>query len=135
VKFSDKLKTLRKSRQISLTKLSIESGVNKGYLSSLESGRQANPTLDIMSKLANTLDVELNYFAEDFNPQERHKKTKLPKGLKKFIEIRIREKNKLDVEDIDDLYRIEFRGKKEFSAQEYALFYAHLELSWKNKQK
>ena len=135
MKFSDKLKGLRLSRQMSLTELAKRAGINKGYLSSLETGRQDNPGIHHLEKLARELSVELNYFSDDFNPKFLPGKKPIPKGLQDFIKERKREKHPLTAEDIGDLKKIEFRGVKSFSARDYELLHSNLELLWKNKKR
>lgn len=50
---------LRKKKKMSSLDLSLESGVNKNYLSDLENGRR-NPTLKILRKIAIALDIDLS---------------------------------------------------------------------------
>ena len=49
---------LRKQKGWSQLDLSIESGVNRNYLSDLENGRR-NPTVDVLEKIANALGITL----------------------------------------------------------------------------
>ena len=51
---------LRKQKGWSQLDLSIESGVNRNYLSDLENGRR-NPTVDILEKIANALGITLEF--------------------------------------------------------------------------
>lgn len=53
------VKYLRKNKHISQEELSFRSGVNKNYISDLERGSR-NPTLKVMEKLANALEVNLS---------------------------------------------------------------------------
>ena len=50
---------LRKKKKMSSFDLSLESGVNKNYLSDLENGRR-NPTLKILRRIAIALDIDLS---------------------------------------------------------------------------
>ena len=50
---------LRKKKKMSSLDLSLESGVNKNYLSDLENGRR-NPTLKVLRKIAIALDIDLS---------------------------------------------------------------------------
>ena len=50
---------LRKKKKMSSLDLSLESGVNKNYLSDLENGRR-NPTLKILRRIAIALDIDLS---------------------------------------------------------------------------
>lgn len=51
---------IRNSRGISLSKLSRESGVSKGYLSELENGIKENPNIEILDKIAKALDISVS---------------------------------------------------------------------------
>ncbi|MFZ3589650.1 helix-turn-helix domain-containing protein [Bacillus sp. DJP31] len=55
-----KIKDLRIRRGISLTELSKISGVSKSYLSFIESGKQKNPSIEVLEKLANALGVDVH---------------------------------------------------------------------------
>ncbi len=50
---------LRKKKKMSQLDLSVESGINKNYISDLERGRR-NPTLMILSRLSKALDCDLS---------------------------------------------------------------------------
>lgn len=54
-----KLKNLRLKRGYSINELSDRSGVSKSYLSYIERGIQKNPSLQVLSKLASTLDTNV----------------------------------------------------------------------------
>jgi len=55
-----KIKEIRKERRLSISQLSHESGVARGYLSEMESGKYNNPSLFITCKLCKALKVEPN---------------------------------------------------------------------------
>lgn len=57
----ERLKTLREERGYSLTKLADLAGVSKSYLSYLERDLRDNPSLQFLSKIADALDVTLEY--------------------------------------------------------------------------
>lgn len=54
-----KIKKLRKSKGISLGKLHNLSGVSKSYLSALENNLTFNPTMFILKKIAEGLNVDI----------------------------------------------------------------------------
>ncbi|HWJ79161.1 MAG TPA: helix-turn-helix domain-containing protein [Niallia sp.] len=54
-----KIKKLRLKRGYSINELSDRAGVSKSYLSYIERGIQKNPSLQVLSKLANTLDTNV----------------------------------------------------------------------------
>lgn len=53
-------KEARKKRKISLSQLSYKSGIARGYLSELETGRYENPGLQIVCNLCRILKVTPN---------------------------------------------------------------------------
>ena len=53
-----RIRYLREQRKMTLEDLSFESYVNKNYLSDLERGNR-NPTVKILTKIANALEVTL----------------------------------------------------------------------------
>jgi transcriptional regulator with XRE-family HTH domain len=55
-----KIRDLRIERNISLTELSKISGVSKSYLSFIERGKQKNPGIDIIEKIAKALNVDVH---------------------------------------------------------------------------
>ena len=54
-----KIKKLRLKRGYSINELSDRAGVSKSYLSYIERGIQRNPSLQVLSKLACTLDTNV----------------------------------------------------------------------------
>ena len=60
-KFPEIFRELRKARKISLAELSLRTGINQGYLSRLERGEKSNPSAEVLSKLADTLGVTVDF--------------------------------------------------------------------------
>lgn len=54
-----RIRYLRKERKMSQLDLALESGINKNYISDLEKGRR-NPSLMILGKIANALNIDLS---------------------------------------------------------------------------
>ncbi|WP_246942985.1 helix-turn-helix domain-containing protein [Bacillus pinisoli] len=54
------IKEWRLKRGMSLTELSNRSGVSKSYLSFIERGKQNNPSIEVIDKLATALKVEVH---------------------------------------------------------------------------
>lgn len=57
----EQIKYCRKHRGITLEELSNKTGISKAYLSRLENGGKINPSLIILEKIANVLQVELTF--------------------------------------------------------------------------
>lgn len=64
------IKLLRRSKNITLYKLSQVTGISRTYLRELENNNVFNPTMKILDKIANALDVtikDLFYYNNDVN--------------------------------------------------------------------
>lgn len=53
------LKELRKMRKLTQKTLAEKTGVSQCYICALEKGRKRNPSLDVVQKLAESLEVEV----------------------------------------------------------------------------
>lgn len=64
------IKLLRRSKNITLYKLSQVTGISRTYLRELENNNVFNPTMKVLDKIANALDVtikDLFYYDNDVN--------------------------------------------------------------------
>ena len=57
--YKNKMKEIRESQGIGLKELAEKTGITAGYLCHLEKGTRTNPSLQIMSKIANALKKEV----------------------------------------------------------------------------
>lgn len=55
----EKIRFLRRQRNLSLSELSIQSDVAKSYLSAIERNIQVNPSIQVIEKLASVLEVSV----------------------------------------------------------------------------
>ena len=60
IKVGEVIKIKREEKQISLVDFAREVGISPGYLSQLENGRKTNPKLEVMIKITQALDIELD---------------------------------------------------------------------------
>lgn len=93
------IKNIRKSKKISLRKLSNMTGVSRAYLYDLENNRRFNPTMFILEKIAEELDVnikDLFYSLNDIN----NLKKEMYRRIDKFG---IESKEALEISQIIDL--------------------------------
>ncbi|WP_040203803.1 XRE family transcriptional regulator [Neobacillus jeddahensis] len=63
---------IRKQRGYSLTELADLTNISKSYLSNMERNLNKNPSLQIMSKIATVLDVDLITLLNSGNPDVSH---------------------------------------------------------------
>ncbi|WP_226645453.1 helix-turn-helix domain-containing protein [Mesobacillus subterraneus] len=57
----EKIKNLRLKKKYSISELSEKANVSKSYLSYIERGIQGNPSLQVLSRLADNLDTSVEY--------------------------------------------------------------------------
>ena len=65
----DKIKLLRKTRNMTLKELAEKIGVHFGSLSNIEKGTR-NPSLDMLDKIAEALEISVNEFFDGENVDE-----------------------------------------------------------------
>lgn len=61
----NKIRELRIKRGYSLNKFSKLTGISKSYLSFLEREIKSNPSLDILIKISEFLEVDIDYLVEE----------------------------------------------------------------------
>ena len=61
----DRVKRIRKEKNLSMTELAEKAGVAKSYLSSLERNIQVNPSIQFLEKIASVLHVPLDALLRD----------------------------------------------------------------------
>ncbi|GAE30017.1 helix-turn-helix domain-containing protein [Halalkalibacter hemicellulosilyticus] len=67
------IRDLRKSKGMSLNELADVSGVSKSYISYIERGLQKNPSIIVLKKISDALDVEFMTLIEKMNQTEENK--------------------------------------------------------------
>lgn len=77
----ERIQQQRKSKGLSLIKLSKLSGVSKTYLSEIESGQKSNPSADVLLKIATALGVSLPYLIQGDQNEDLEDQL-VPKTLK-----------------------------------------------------
>ncbi|EJT5924473.1 TPA: helix-turn-helix transcriptional regulator [Clostridium perfringens] len=97
------IRRIRKSKGLTIRDLSKKSEVSQGYISDLENERETRPSLDILGKLANALEVSITNFLEveiyDELPLANNYRDALI-GLTNYINY-VTRKNNCELNDID----------------------------------
>ena len=93
------IRNIRKSKKISLRKLSDMTGISRAYLYDLESNRRFNPTLFILQKIAEVLEVDIKELFYSLNEIDDLKE-EMYRRIDKFG---IRSKEVLEISQIIDL--------------------------------
>ncbi len=60
IKVGEIIKARREELKISLVDFAKRAGISPGYLSQLENGRKTNPNLELMLRIANELDLDID---------------------------------------------------------------------------
>lgn len=121
-KLGELIRALREERGMSLGDLERASGVGKGYLWELETETKANPSVDILQKIARALEVPASRLIGE--PEAAAVPTAgLPRGLKEFMANAERNGSPLTSDEIAMLRQIQYRGRRPRSAEDWALLY------------
>ncbi|PWK16148.1 helix-turn-helix domain-containing protein [Tumebacillus permanentifrigoris] len=56
------IRTARKEQNLTAVQLADAIGVTKNYISDLETGKKANPTIQVVAQMAKVLNKPVNYF-------------------------------------------------------------------------
>jgi transcriptional regulator with XRE-family HTH domain len=117
-----RIRRFREERGLSLGDLEAKSGVTKGYLSQLESGKASNPSVHSANKIAQGLGVRLTdllgEIETEHNPSEY-----LPEGLREFIARTEESGSGVSQEDVNMLLAIRYRGRQPVTATDWGLLY------------
>ncbi|MBI5090940.1 MAG: helix-turn-helix domain-containing protein [Candidatus Hydrogenedentes bacterium] len=122
---AQKVKSLREAKRLSVAELAEATSVSKPYIWQIESGRRANPTGEIMRKLASALGTTVSDLAGV--PEEYSEETmaKVPKALRDLARKRGKEIG-LRHEDLDMLKSIHFRGRRPEKQEDWELIFLFL---------
>lgn len=119
MKLHDRLKEIRKARELTLLQVKERTGLSVSYLSDLERGRTSNPTLDTMEKLAGCYGLTLPDLVAGVEGWGEATTESLPPGLSELLA-----SGEIDMGWAQDLSRLEFRGKRPQTEEEWReIFY------------
>ena len=93
------IRNVRKNRKISLRKLSDITGISRAYLYDLENNRRFNPTLFILQKIAEVLEVNIKDLFYSLNDIDNLKE----EMYRRIDEYGIDSKEVLEVSQVIDL--------------------------------
>ena len=93
------IRNVRKNRKISLRKLSDMTGISRAYLYDLENNRRFNPTLFILQKIAEELEVNIKDLFYSLNDIDNLKE----EMYRRIDEYGIDSKEALEVSQVIDL--------------------------------
>ena len=122
---AEKVKTLRDARNLSVEGLAEASGVSKPYIWQIESGRRANPTGDVLRKLAAALGTTVSDLVGAPEVISKDVLAKVPKGLRDLERKRGRSIG-LQEQDIEMLKHIHYRGRRPEKSADFELIFLFL---------
>jgi transcriptional regulator with XRE-family HTH domain len=120
-----RIRRIREKQGMSLTDLAKNSGVSRGYLHLIEKGENS-PTQEKLAAIANTLGVLVAELIGEIN--EAQDLFDIPLGLQEFAE-----ENDLPSADIVMLSKINYRGQRPQSAQEWKILYSVIKSTLEDK--
>jgi transcriptional regulator with XRE-family HTH domain len=87
------LKAERERQGLTLAQLAERSGVDKGAISKLETGRQANPTVDTLSRIAAGLGIRVGLLLQSGKETDRGQAAQDDSSAKRAASGEVRENN------------------------------------------
>lgn len=123
---SENLKRLRLQKQWTQPVLAAEAEVSKGYVYMLESGEMDNPSLDILHKIAKALDCTIADLVGDPKVSVKDVPIEIPESLQRFARHKRKTGEPLTEDDLKNLARTEFRGKRPETVEDWAYLYEFL---------
>lgn len=121
-----RIRELRQAKDLGLSVLAERSGLSKGYLSELETSEEANPTLDVLMRIAKALDLTIADLVEAPRARPSSPAGNLPDGLRQFVRDRQKAGKPLEQETVLWLAGARFRGKKPVTKEDFAYLYRSL---------
>ena len=123
---AENIKRLRIQKQLSQPALALRAEVSKGYVYMLESGGDANPSLEILHKIANALDATVADLIDQPRVAAIEGQAEIHDALLKFAKQRKRAGEPLSEDDILNLAKTQFRGKRPETVEDWAYVYEFL---------
>lgn len=120
MQLGERLRELRLGRGTTLLQLSQATGLSVSYLSDLERGR-TTPSLETLEKLASVHDMPLGQLMASVDGWTSAPEQGLAPGLQELLDT-----TEIDLPTARDLSRIELRGKRPQTAEEWRELYLHL---------
>ena len=128
--FGTRVREIRQQRELSLKNLAERAGLDKGYLSQIETEKRPNPSIHMARRIADVLQVDLDELTGDLATTEpdADRVTTLPPALAEFVHLRAQQQRPLAPGVVEDLRRIQFRGEYPSDPQQYEILVNQLEM-------
>lgn len=125
----DRIRLRRVEKECSLAELARRANVSKGHLYSIESGETQSPSAELLFRIANELGTTMADLLGQEITKEAAKRLdmdELPSGLQ-----RLALEEDLPDADIEMLARIEYRGKKPDTLEDWRYIYESIKRTLK----
>lgn len=121
MKLHDRLKEVRSQRGLTLAQVKERTGLSVSYLSDLERARTQNPSLETIDKLATCYGMSTTDLLHGVEGWGEFTFEAFPPGVAELLRA-----GKIDETDARDLSRVEFRGKRPQTEEEWFQLYLYL---------
>lgn len=122
MKLNERLREIRREHSVTLLQVAEITTLSVSYLSDLERGR-AKPSLDTLERLAAYYEISIVDLLSGVDGLGTPSKEGLAPGLLALLE-----KNRIDEETAQELNRIELRGKRPRTEEEWYALYLNLKM-------
>ena len=119
-----KIRAIREARGWSSGELARRSGISRAYLWQLETGGKDKPSIEIIEKLAQTLEVSVSEFSDAEEPAEADADS-IPVGLAEFFRERGRQLG-VTKGDVKVMKGVHFRGGQPEAPEDWELLFLFL---------
>jgi transcriptional regulator with XRE-family HTH domain len=130
----ENIKRVRLQKQWTQPALAERANISKGYIYMLESGEMSNPSLEMLFKIANALGTTIADLVGEAHIAVTSSQPEIPDSLVRFVKQRRRAGEPLTEDDILNLARTEFRGKRPNSVEDWAYVYQFFKRTFGERQ-
>ncbi len=125
VTLGERLRLRREEKGLLAADLARRTGISKGYLSDLESGRAPRPSADVLYRLATELGITIaDLLGKEVRPAARD----APPALREFAD-----EAGIPEEDVEMLAQIRFRGEQPTTADDWRFLYESIKRSIRSR--
>jgi transcriptional regulator with XRE-family HTH domain len=127
--FGGRVREIRQRLGLSLKDLADRAGLDKGYLSQIETEKRPNPSVHLARRIADALAVDLGALMDGLEGGATAEgAVVLPPALATYVALREEQGRPLGAGVVEDLRRIQFRGEYPSEPQQYEILVNQLEM-------
>ncbi|MDR5683797.1 MAG: helix-turn-helix transcriptional regulator [Armatimonadota bacterium] len=120
MRLHERLREVRRHRGLTLVDVREKTGLSVSYLSDLERGR-SNPSFETLERLARAYDMSVLDLLSGVEEAGEATPEGLPPGLAELVK-----EGRVDIETARDLSRIELRGRRPRTKEDWELLYLNI---------